>query len=144
MGYRGDNVALAAALGLQRIGHADRKATTSPELARTLIAAAQQRIRALEVSDLDRAIADPAAAISFIPFESLLGRLDIIQPRLGPMVAAIEQGIGLGRKARDNAQQMFRLLETVPGDAIAPYLDRIEAIRVRDGSFVFKPAKSPG
>jgi hypothetical protein len=126
-GTRGDDAALAAALGLKRIGSADRKATTSPELARTLIAAAR-----------------PAAAISSVPFEDLRGRLDIIQPRLDPIVAAIEQGIQSGGKARDNARQMFRLLETVSRDSIAPYLDRIEAMRVKDGSFVFKPAKSPG
>ncbi|WP_454625346.1 hypothetical protein [Bradyrhizobium cenepequi] len=93
------------------------------------LAAAQQEILVLEVSELDRVIADPAAAISFVSFENLLGRLDVIEPRLGPIVAAIEQGIGLDGKARHNAQQMFRLLETVPRDAIAPYPDRIEAIR---------------
>lgn len=142
-GYSGDDMALAAALGLQRVRPADRKATTSPELMRTLVAAAQQRIIALEVSELDRVIADPTAAISFVPFENLQGRLDIIQPRLGLIVAAIERGIGLGGKARHNTQQMLRFLETVPSDVIAPYLDRIEAIRVRDGSFVFKPAKPP-
>jgi hypothetical protein len=143
-GYHGDDAALAAALGLKRVGPADRKATTSPELARTLIAAALQRAIALEVSNLDRVIADPAAAISSVPFENLPGRLDIIRPRLDPIVAAIERGIQSGGKARDNARQMFRLLQTVPRDAMAPYLDRIEAMRVRDGSFVFKPAKSPG
>jgi hypothetical protein len=142
-GSRGDDAALAAALGLKRVGPADRKATTSPELARTLIAAALQRVIAPEVSDLDRVIADPAAAISSVPFENLPGRLDIIQPRLDPIVTAIESGIQSGGKARDNARQMFRLLETVPRDAIAPYLDRIEAMRARDGSFVFKPAKPP-
>lgn len=108
---------------------------------RTQVATAQHSIFALEVSELDRAIADPAAAISLVPFENLLGRLDIIEPRLSPIMAAIEQGIQLGGKARHNAQQMFRLLETVPRDAIAPHLDRIEVIRIRDGSFVFKPSK---
>jgi hypothetical protein len=142
-GYSGDDVALAAALGLPRVRPADRKATTSPELMRTLVAAAQQRILALEISELDRAIADPTVAISFVPFENLHDRLDIIQPRLGSIMAAIEQGIGLGGKARHNAQQMFRLIETAPTDVIARYLDWMEAIRVRHGLSVFKPAKPP-
>jgi hypothetical protein len=119
-GIRGDDVALAAALGLRRVEPDHHKASTSTELMRTQVAAAQQRVFALEVSELDRAIADPAAAISFVLFENLLGRLDIIQPRLGPIVAAIEQGIQLGGKARHNAQQLFRLLETVPRMRLLP------------------------
>jgi hypothetical protein len=119
-GTRGDDVALAAALGLKRVAPADREATTSPELARTLIAAALQRVVALEISDLDRVTADPAMAISSVPFENLPGRLDIIQPRLDPIVAAIEQGIQLGEKHETTPGRCFVSLRRFRGMRLRP------------------------
>lgn len=136
--YGSDDVVLARALGLKPVARSDRKAI-DPAQARADTAMAFKRILDEETANLDRALTDPTAQIGSVPFSALRGRMDIILPRLGAMVLAVERGVEIRRNARSNAQQIFHLIMQAPASEIAPYRERLEALTAKDKWFVFAP-----
>ncbi len=132
------DVALAQALGLRRVLPADRSAAPADEI-ETLIADAARRKLDAELAKLDAVLSDPEADIGSVPFDALLIRADIVTPRLSTIVATIETAIarkGNNGRGHSNGQQLLRLLNKVPRDALEPYADRLRALQTIDPWFV--------
>lgn len=134
---RSDGVVLARALGLARVAPADRKGG-DPARALAAANAAKQAVVDQETAKLDRALADVSVDIGSVPFNSLRGHMEVILPRLDRIVAAVEEGVEIQGNARNNAQQMFHLIEQAPPEDVAPYRARIDALKDKDGWFVLR------
>jgi hypothetical protein len=132
---------LARVLGLKRVSAADRTAGSSDAVS-ALIDESQRNVVRDETRRLDNALADVQAEIGSVPFNSLRGRQDIIVPRLERIMAAVERGVTEQNNGRNNAQQMFHLLEQAPTEQIAPFRNRIDALQTQDNWFKFNPSNS--
>jgi hypothetical protein len=135
--FTSGTAALANALGLKKVAPEERKALPS-EAVQAKIIASQRAVVADETAKLDRALSDVQSEIGSVPFNSLRGRQDIILPRITAIVTAVERGVAEQRNGRNNAQQMFHLLEQVQPDAVTPYLTRIKALEAKDKWFKFE------
>ncbi|MCJ2121793.1 hypothetical protein [Methylobacterium sp. J-077] len=136
-GQTANSSVLMRALGLAYAAPDDQR-PSNPDDLRAAIAAATRRVTELETAKLDQVLADPAAQVGSLPFESLRGRVDLFLPRLGAMIAAVERGAGAQTNARANAERLFRLVEQVLADRLVPYRARIDALTAQDYRLVFK------
>ena len=135
--YTSGTAALANALGLKKIAPEKRKSSPSEAIMAKIIAS-QRAIVADETAKLDRVLVDVQSEIGSLPFNSLRGRQDIILPRIAAIVAAVERGVAESQNGRNNAQQMFHLLEQAQPEAVTPYLNRIKALEAKDKWFRFE------
>lgn len=131
---------LAKALGLHPTSPEQRRATEDSE-AVELIETAKERVIAAETGNLDRALDDVTVDIGSLPFQNLRGNIDIVLSRLDRIVSAIEQGSALKRHAYANAQQLFRLIESMPAADLEAYKPRLTALGNRDQWFGSQVAK---
>jgi len=134
--FGGEMATLGKVLGLVSAGRPPHVDGTDDDLLNHLKGVKEQLVRR-ETQALDAAISDPMIDIGSVPFQSLQSRTDIIGPRVERMVSAIERGVALQHNARNNAQQMFHLLEGVPPDLVAPFVLRLEALYAKDRWFRF-------
>jgi len=139
--FESDSIVLAQALGLARVAPAERRGADMQAVLASVEAARRRTVEA-ETAKLERALADVSADVGGLPFKSLRGQPDAIVERLDRIVAAIERGIEIRRKGRNNAQQLWRLLWLVPATALDPYRNRIDAFKDKDGWFVPKSSGS--
>lgn len=130
-----DRAVLARALGLVPVNPADRR---GPHIGIILATIERVRRRVLdtETFKLDQVLADVSADVGSVPFNSLRLNRDIVLPRLAAIIASIERGIEVRGNGRNNAQQLFRLIQQLPPDALEPFRAQVDAWRGRDGWFV--------
>lgn len=129
---------LASALGIRQRDNSYDLPVPKARI-RAVMEQASDRIRAQELTNLDRAIADPMVEIGSVPFNSLRNRGDLITPRLDGIVRAIEFGVANQGNSHGNAQQMFRLLDYVSHDALRPYEPRLMALKQQHYWYDWKP-----
>jgi hypothetical protein len=131
------NAALAKALGLKRVKPNERESSDTSSI-KLLIENEFSNVIETETELLDRALVNVNEDIGTVPFNSLRGRQEVILPRLGRIVTALERAMNhKGNYARNNAQALYHLAEQVPESEIAPYLSRLNSIHSEDISFKY-------
>lgn len=129
---------LASVLGIRARDNA-YDLPVANDTVRAAMTQARDEVRARELSNLDRAIADPMVEIGSQPFRSLRNRADLIEPRLDGIVRAIEFGVKNRKNSGRNAQEMFRLLDYVSHEALRPYEPRLKMLQSSHSRFYWKP-----
>jgi hypothetical protein len=133
---------LARALGLTPVAREARVAVDAEGVAK-MVEEKRQSVVTEELATLDAVIDDVTTKTDSVPFRSLTTQIALLEPRLPGMVAAVERGVG-EPKGRSNAQQVFGLIKSMPGDKVAPYKARLDALWVQDSWFEFSVGSETG
>jgi hypothetical protein len=136
--FTSGTASLAKALGLKRIKPTDRTAKPSADILAE-ITASEGMVEQDETARLERVLSNVQADIGAMPFNTLQHRLDVIEPRLERIVSAIEAGIAEQGKGRNNAAQLFQLLQQASPEKIAPLRRRIDLLQTYDPGFKYVP-----
>lgn len=126
---------LAKALGLMPVKAEDRVAVDAGATMQ-MVETKRQVVVTQELAVLDAVIRDVTTEADSLPFRSLSGQTRLLLPRLPGMVAAVERGVN-GSKGRNNAQQVFDLIRSMPRRDVARYKDRLEALWLKDSWFEY-------
>lgn len=152
---------LTRALGLKPVRPEDRHVPDSAT-GLALLANTRQEVVERELGTLDAVLNNVGIEVDTVPFGSLRARQDLLQTRLSRMVDAIETGVAQSAmkddtpyadrderyrqqmrartNSRNNAQQLFNLLLSLPPGLLIPYGSRLEKLQAKDDWFVY-PAK---
>jgi hypothetical protein len=142
--FDGSDAAIAAALGLKPVDPKNRKASSNSvinDAIQTAIKLNTDRNTSdatKQLAWLDQVIKDPLRYRTVTSgFSNLNGRSDLLKPRLPRMMDVIERGAKNYGVEGTNAGDLIRLMETLPYDDVAPYLDRLKKVETPT-AFKFK------
>lgn len=149
---RADLKEFGRSLGLLRRSEAWKPTPSQEIMARAEASRKAEAARAIAeldraIGELDDAIGGAAGKLGTSTRSILEGRNDILEPRLGRIIAAIERDLGRAHapdgKNRSSAFELYMLVRELPPEMLETYSARLDALYERDRRFRFRPPELP-